>query len=83
MGQLAWVGLRHNQFTGSLPSTMSNNLTHIDIGYNQFVGGIPSVAVGLVDFVADSNWFYATIGSGMPLLQQLNLANNNLFSMIR
>lgn len=79
--------LRNNRLTGSLPSTLSINLTQLDIGHNQFVGRIPSVAVTLMDFRADNNWFVGEIPddicSGMPHLQRLSLANNNLVGRIR
>jgi hypothetical protein len=84
--QLKRVYLRNNSLSGSLPAMMSSSLWMLDIGNNQFTGRIPTVAVGLMQFIADNNQFSgdipANLDYGMPLLTQLNLANNKLSGMI-
>ncbi|CAL5008405.1 unnamed protein product [Urochloa decumbens] len=85
-GQIQWVILDNNHLTGSLPATLPSSLVWLYIENNQFVGRIPSVAVALEHFIAENNMFSgefpANLAYGMPLLQQLNLANNKLSGKI-
>ncbi|KQK09670.1 receptor-like protein kinase 5 [Brachypodium distachyon] len=80
--KLWYVFLRNNRLSGSLPATMYDNLAILRIENNQFGGNIPAAAVGIREFSAGNNNFSgempANFGSGMPLLQTLNLSGNRL-----
>ncbi|KAM3351153.1 hypothetical protein ACQJBY_023263 [Aegilops geniculata] len=80
--QLEYVLLRNNRLSGSLPVKMFSNLSTLHIENNQFGGNIPAAAVGLREFIAGNNNFSgempASLGSGMPKLQTMNLSGNKL-----
>ncbi|XP_044341176.1 receptor-like protein kinase 5 [Triticum aestivum] len=80
--QLEYVRLRNNQLSGSLPVNMFSSLSNLHIENNQFSGNIPAVAVELHKFTAGNNNFSGemppSLGSGMPLLQAMNLSGNQL-----
>ncbi|KAM0908803.1 hypothetical protein ACQ4PT_015221 [Festuca glaucescens] len=80
--QLTHVLLRNNRLSGTLTASMYRNLTTLQIENNQFGGNIPAAAAGLRVFTAGNNKFSgempANLGDGMPLLQNMNLSDNQL-----
>uniref|UniRef100_J3L3Y2 non-specific serine/threonine protein kinase n=1 Tax=Oryza brachyantha TaxID=4533 RepID=J3L3Y2_ORYBR len=84
--KLEYVELHNNSLTGILPTTMYRNLLSLNVENNLFRGSIPAAAAALQKFISGNNNFSgdipASLGNGMPLLQNLNLSGNQLSGKI-
>ncbi|KAG6509819.1 hypothetical protein ZIOFF_027826 [Zingiber officinale] len=74
--------LQHNNLSGFIPSSLSSNLTFLDLSYNSFVGEIPLTIQNLTQLNAlflENNSLSGSIPDlQLPGLKRLNLSNNNL-----
>ncbi|RLM78794.1 receptor-like protein kinase HSL1 [Panicum miliaceum] len=83
--KLTTVKIQNNNFTGTLPSVISSNITRIEMGNNLFSGEVPSSAPGLKSFMAENNRFSGELPanmSGFANLTDLNLAGNQISGSI-
>ncbi|XP_074573207.1 putative inactive receptor kinase At5g58300 [Curcuma longa] len=74
--------LQHNDLSGFIPSSLSSNLTFLDLSYNSFLGEIPVTIQNLTHLTAlflENNLLSGPIPDiELPMLKHLNLSNNNL-----
>ncbi|KAG6522945.1 probable inactive receptor kinase At5g58300 [Zingiber officinale] len=74
--------LQHNNLSGIIPSSLSSNLTFLDLSYNSFAGEIPPTIQNLNHLSAlllENNSLSGPIPNlQLPRLRHLNLSNNNL-----
>ncbi|KAJ8499364.1 hypothetical protein OPV22_009916 [Ensete ventricosum] len=73
--------LQHNNISGIIPSSLSSNLTFLDLSYNSFTGEIPLTIQNLTQLTAlylENNSLSGHIPDlQLPMLQYLNLSYNN------
>lgn len=78
--------LQHNKLSGTIPSSLSSNLTFLDLSYNSFTGEIPLTIQNLTRLTAlhlESNSLSGPIpGLQLSKLKHLNLSYNNLTGSI-
>ncbi|CAD5196792.1 unnamed protein product [Musa acuminata subsp. malaccensis] len=74
--------LQHNNLSGIIPSTLSSNLTFLDLSYNSFTGELPLTIRNLTRLNAlflENNSLSGPIPDfQLPKLRRLNLSYNNL-----
>ncbi|WOK95487.1 putative inactive receptor kinase [Canna indica] len=74
--------LQHNKLSGIVPSSLSFNLTFLDLSYNSFLGEIPFTIQNLTQLTAlylQNNSLSGSIPDfHLPKLKHLNLSYNNL-----
>ncbi|XP_072962754.1 probable inactive receptor kinase At5g58300 isoform X1 [Typha angustifolia] len=73
--------LQHNNLSGLIPSSLSSNLSFLDLSYNSFIGGIPLTIQNLTHLTAlylENNSLSGLIPDlRLPKLRHLNLSYNN------
>lgn len=83
---LQYLFLQHNNFSGSLPISLSSQLNVLDLSFNSFSGGIPPSIQKLnrlAIFYLQNNSISGTIPDlNLPKLKLLNLSYNNLSGSI-
>ncbi|KAL6619051.1 hypothetical protein ACP70R_034190 [Stipagrostis hirtigluma subsp. patula] len=74
--------LQHNNLSGVIPTSLSSNLTFLDLSYNSFNGEIPLKVQNITELTAlllQNNSLSGPIPDlRLPKLRYLNLRNNNL-----
>ncbi|BAF17768.1 probable inactive receptor kinase At5g58300 precursor [Oryza sativa Japonica Group] len=74
--------LQHNNLSGIIPTSLSSNLTFLDLSYNSFDGEIPLKVQNITQLTAlllQNNSLSGPIPDlHLPNLRHLNLSNNNL-----
>ncbi|KAG8085932.1 hypothetical protein GUJ93_ZPchr0010g8229 [Zizania palustris] len=74
--------LQHNNLSGIIPTSLSSNLTFLDLSYNSFNGEIPLKVQNITQLTAlflQNNSLSGPIPDlHLPNLRHLNLSNNNL-----
>ncbi|KAL5202362.1 hypothetical protein ABZP36_013314 [Zizania latifolia] len=74
--------LQHNNLSGIIPTSLSSNLTFLDLSYNSFYGEIPLKVQNITRLTAlflQNNSLSGPIPDfHLPNLRHLNLSNNNL-----
>lgn len=74
--------LQHNNLSGIIPTSLSSNLTFLDLSYNSFDGEIPLKLQNITQLTAlllQNNSLSGAIPDlHLPKLRHLNLSNNNL-----
>ncbi|XP_062179939.1 probable inactive receptor kinase At5g58300 [Phragmites australis] len=74
--------LQHNNLSGIIPSSLSSNLTFLDLSYNSFDGEIPLKIQNITELTAlllQNNSLSGPIPDlHLPKLRHLDLSNNNL-----
>ncbi|XP_065852319.1 probable inactive receptor kinase At3g08680 [Euphorbia lathyris] len=78
---LQYVYLQHNNFSGTIPSTLSQHLISLDLSFNSFTGNIPTNLQTLTNLTTLSLQNNSLTGSIPQIytsqLKQLNLSYNN------
>ncbi|XP_010931391.1 probable inactive receptor kinase At5g58300 isoform X2 [Elaeis guineensis] len=74
--------LQHNNLSGIIPTSLSSNLTFLDLSYNSFMGEIPLMMQNLTQLTSlylENNSLSGSIPDlQLPKLRHLNLSYNNL-----
>ncbi|XP_030540402.1 probable inactive receptor kinase At5g58300 [Rhodamnia argentea] len=83
---LQYLFLQHNNFSGSLPISLSSQLNVLDLSFNSFSGDIPlsiQKLTRLATFYVQNNSISGAIPDlNLPKLKLLNLSYNNLSGSI-
>ncbi|KAG6490028.1 probable inactive receptor kinase At5g58300 [Zingiber officinale] len=83
---LSSLFLQRNELSGALPSSLSSNLTFLDLSCNSFTGEIPPAVLNLTQLAAlylENNSLSGLIPRlRLPKLKHLNLSYNNLTGSI-
>lgn len=79
---LHYISLQHNNFSGSIPSSVSLQLNMLDLSFNSFTGNIPATVLNLTHLTSLSLQNNSLTGSipefNVSVLKQLNLSYNLL-----
>ncbi|KAK6943289.1 Leucine-rich repeat-containing N-terminal, plant-type [Dillenia turbinata] len=79
---LQYVFLQHNNLSGDIPSTLSPQLTSLDLSFNSFMGDIPDTIQNLTHLTGlslQNNSLSGTIPNiNLPGLKHFNVSNNDL-----
>jgi len=79
---LRYVYLQHNDFSGSIPSSLPPQLNVLDLSFNSFTGSIPNSIQNLTFLTSlnlQNNSLTGPIPNlNLPSLKQVNLSNNQL-----
>lgn len=79
---LRFIYLQQNQFSGTIPSSLSLQLNFIDLSFNSFSGKIPTTIQNLTHLTGLNLQNNSLTGSipnvNVPRLTQLNISNNQL-----
>ncbi|KDP21848.1 hypothetical protein JCGZ_00635 [Jatropha curcas] len=79
---LRYVYLQHNNFSGTIPLSLSSHLNSLDLSYNSFTGSIPITVQNLTNLTSLNLQNNSLTGSipqiGNSVLKQLNLSYNHL-----
>lgn len=78
--------LQRNNLSGTIPTSLSSNLTFLDLSYNSFVGEIPLKVQNITELTGLSLQNNSLSGPipdlHLPKLRYLNLSNNNFSGAI-
>ncbi|XAR68695.1 Non-specific serine/threonine protein kinase [Bertholletia excelsa] len=79
---LSYVYLQHNQLSGDIPSSLSPQLTFLDVSFNSFTGSIPESIQNLNNLsgldLQNNSLTGPILNLNLPGLRYLNLSYNNL-----